>query len=58
MELRARRTTDDRLRQLDELDEPVARESGEAQARSRELVQVAVVELVAVTMPLRDFVAP
>src|SRR6185295_10878991 len=41
-------------RQLDHLHQPVAREAGEAQPRIHHLLQVAVVELVAVTVPLLD----
>ena len=43
-------------RQLDDLDQPVAREAGKPQARVHHLLQVAVVELVAMPVALADHV--
>ena len=56
MELRGEEPRMNRGRQLDELDEPVTRETGELEAGLRELVEIAVVEFVSMTMALGDLV--
>src|SRR6185436_20890545 len=54
MELRREEPWMDGRRQLDELDETVAREPREHEPRARELFGVVVVELVAMAVALRD----